>query len=40
MIALAGMTVTLAAQTNTGTSWRAGVDAAERTTLVTGGRRR
>ncbi|GGZ72467.1 MULTISPECIES: methyltransferase family protein [Streptomyces] len=37
VITLAGMTATLAAQTTMGTSWRVGVDAAERTTLVTGG---
>ncbi|MDX3134582.1 isoprenylcysteine carboxylmethyltransferase family protein [Streptomyces europaeiscabiei] len=37
MVTLAGMTATLAAQTNMGTSWRVGVDAGERTTLVTGG---
>ncbi|MFD5097430.1 hypothetical protein [Streptomyces albidochromogenes] len=37
VITLAGMAATVAAQTNMGTSWRVGVDAAERTTLVTGG---
>ncbi|MEU0715656.1 isoprenylcysteine carboxylmethyltransferase family protein [Streptomyces lavendulocolor] len=37
VITLAGMAATLAAQTNMGASWRVGVDAAERTTLVTGG---
>ncbi|WP_327304109.1 isoprenylcysteine carboxylmethyltransferase family protein [Streptomyces sp. NBC_01298] len=37
VITLAGMAATLAAQTNMGTSWRVGVDADERTTLVTDG---
>ncbi|GGT29809.1 MULTISPECIES: methyltransferase [Streptomyces] len=35
--ALAGMAATAAAQANMGASWRVGVDAAERTALVTGG---
>jgi protein-S-isoprenylcysteine O-methyltransferase Ste14 len=37
VIALAGFTATLAAQTGMGASWRIGVDSAERTQLVTGG---
>ncbi|MGK5448975.1 methyltransferase family protein [Streptomyces radiopugnans] len=37
VVALAGMAATTAAQTNMGASWRVGVDAGERTTLVTGG---
>ena len=37
MVALAGFAVTLAAQTGMGTSWRIGVDPAERTDLVTTG---
>ncbi|GAA2474051.1 isoprenylcysteine carboxylmethyltransferase family protein [Streptomyces thermolineatus] len=37
VVALAGVAATSAAQTNMGTSWRVGVDAGERTTLVTGG---
>ncbi|MET9921224.1 isoprenylcysteine carboxylmethyltransferase family protein [Streptomyces sp. NPDC006435] len=36
-ITLAGMTATLAAQTNMGASWRVGVGPGERTALVTGG---
>ncbi|QGV81984.1 methyltransferase family protein [Streptomyces ficellus] len=37
LLTVTGMAFTLAAQTNMGASWRVGVDAAERTTLVTGG---
>ncbi|MEU9200345.1 methyltransferase family protein [Streptomyces sp. DT224] len=37
VIALAGIGATLMAQTNMGASWRVGVDAAERTDLVTTG---
>lgn len=37
VITLAGMAATLAAQTNMGASWRVGVDAGERTDLVTAG---
>lgn len=37
VLALAGFAATLAAQTGMGASWRIGVDAAERTELVTGG---
>ncbi|MFE9466821.1 methyltransferase family protein [Streptomyces virginiae] len=37
LLTVAGMTFTLAAQTNMGASWRVGVDSGERTTLVTGG---
>jgi protein-S-isoprenylcysteine O-methyltransferase Ste14 len=36
-LALAGIALTLAAQTAMGASWRVGVDAGERTALVTGG---
>jgi protein-S-isoprenylcysteine O-methyltransferase Ste14 len=36
-IAMAGFLVTMAAQTGMGTSWRIGVDAADRTALVTTG---
>ncbi|MGW7286106.1 methyltransferase family protein, partial [Streptomyces sp. NPDC054847] len=37
VVTLAGMAATLAAQTTTGASWRVGVNAGERTMLVTGG---
>ncbi len=37
VITVAGMTATLAAQTTMGSSWRVGVDAGERTELVTSG---
>ncbi|MBQ0865868.1 methyltransferase family protein [Streptomyces smyrnaeus] len=37
VVTLAGMGATLAAQTNMGASWRVGVDAGERTALVTDG---
>jgi protein-S-isoprenylcysteine O-methyltransferase Ste14 len=37
VVALAGFAATLAAQTGMGTSWRMGVDPAERTQLVTSG---
>lgn len=37
VLALAGMALTLAAQTNMGASWRVGVDDSERTPLVTAG---
>lgn len=37
VITLLGMVITLAAQTTMGASWRVGVDAEERTGLVTGG---
>ena len=37
VLALAGFAVTVAAQTGMGTSWRIGVDAGERTALVTTG---
>jgi protein-S-isoprenylcysteine O-methyltransferase Ste14 len=37
VVTLAGMAATLAAQTNMGASWRVGVDAGERTELVTAG---
>lgn len=36
-VAVAGVVATLLAQTDMGTSWRVGVDPAERTALVTGG---
>ncbi|MEH0826290.1 MULTISPECIES: methyltransferase family protein [unclassified Micromonospora] len=37
VLAVAGVTATLAAQLSMGASWRVGVDPAERTALVTGG---
>ncbi|MDX2395247.1 MULTISPECIES: methyltransferase family protein [unclassified Streptomyces] len=37
LVTLAGMALTLASQTNMGASWRVGVDAGERTALVTDG---
>jgi protein-S-isoprenylcysteine O-methyltransferase Ste14 len=37
VLPLTGITATLAAQSAMGASWRVGVDAAERTELVTGG---
>jgi protein-S-isoprenylcysteine O-methyltransferase Ste14 len=37
VVAVAGVVATLAAQVTMGTSWRVGVDPAERTDLVTGG---